>query len=374
LPLLLKKEVAVESMTIQGLRAAIRRSPDGKIAESLIPLPVSAPDKKTLKTKSDQGGTDLTIVSDGDWTTAAKRENGFKFSINEIKFVEGRVDWIDQKIAPGKVVERSLKQIVGSIKRKGPGNVLSANITGRLDNGQPKDHSVHVEGQATLAEDLSSLEGIVMDISTDSLGLKPFHVYFPPWTNVARDFDNAAVRTHVTWEKGDSAKVTLKTDLKAKSRGAAHVNVQGDMVLAQDLSTVQLARASAETDTLPVAIFKASFPPSIPLDPENGTIKAAIKGEWSATNKWSLHGTLSLENAVPTGAFKAMAPKVSIWAQAKLDPEQLMLENMEIREAGKLVSARGKIFKPFLGQSRNGFARRYLAAPRMVERLRDSTA
>jgi hypothetical protein len=186
-----------------------------------------------------------------------------------------------------------------------------------------------------------------MDISTDSLGLKPFHVYFPPWTNVARDFDNAAVRTHMTWEKGDSAKVTLKTDLKAKSRGAAHVNVQGDIVLGQDLSTVQLARASAETDTLPVAIFKASFPPSIPLDPENGTIKAAIKGEWSATNKWSLHGTLSLENAVPTGAFKAMAPKVSIWAQAKLDPEQLMLENMEIREAGKLVSARGKISSPF---------------------------
>ena len=260
LALLLKKEVAVESMTIQGLRAAIRRSPDGKIAGALIPLPVTSPDKKTLKTKPEKGGPDLTIVSDGEGTSGAKQEKRFKFSINEIKFVEGRVDWIDQKIAPGKVVERSLKQITGSIKRKAAGNVLSANITGRLDNGQPKDHSVHIEGQATLAEDLSSLEGIVMDISTDSLGLKPFHVYFPPWTDVARDFDNATIRTHVTWEKGDSAKVTLKTDLKAKSRGAAHVNVQGDIVLAQDLSAVQLARASAETDTLPLAIFKTSFP------------------------------------------------------------------------------------------------------------------
>ncbi len=347
LALLLKKEVVVESMTIQGLRAAIRRSPDGKIAGALIPLPVTSLDKKTLTTKPEKGSPDLTIVSDGEGTSGPKQEKRFKFSINEINFVEGRVDWIDQEIAPGKVVERSLKQIVGSIKRKGPGNVLSANITGRLDNGQPKDHSVHIEGQATLAEDLSSLEGIVVDISADSLGLKPFHVYFPPWTDVARDFDNAAIRTHVTWEKGDSAKITLKTDLRAKSRGAAQVNVQGDLVLAQDFSAIQLARASAETDTLPLAIFKASFPPSLPLDPENGTIKAAIKGEWSATNKWSVHGTLSLENAVPTGTYKAIGPKMSIWVQAKLDPEQLMLENVEVREAGKLVSARGKISSPF---------------------------
>ncbi len=348
---LLKKEVAVESMTILGLRASIRRSPDGTIEAALIPHHVTSPDKKTLQTKPEKVGPELTVVSDGERPPSGMREKRFKFSIGEIKFVDGRVDWIDQKIAPGKVVERSLKQIAGSVKRKAAGNVIAINITGRLENGQPKDHSVHIEGQASLAEDLSSLEGIAMDVSADSLGLKPFYVYLPPWADLTREFDNAAVRTHVTWEKGDSANLTLKTDVKAKTKGGAQLNVQGDIVLAQDLSAVQLVHGRAETDTLPLAIFKASFPPTFPLEPGSGTIKAAIKGEWNQRNNWKLQGTLSLENAVPTGVYRGVASKVSLWAEGKLDPERLLLDDMEIRDDGRLASIKGKITSP-LGNNR----------------------
>ena len=348
---LLKKEVAVESMTILGLRASIRRSPDGTIEAALIPHHVTSPDKKTLQTKPEKVGPELTVVSDGERPPSGMREKRFKFSISEIKFVDGRVDWIDQKIAPGKVVERSLKQIAGSVKRKAAGNVIAINITGRLENGQPKDHSVHIEGQASLAEDLSSLEGVAMDVSADSLGLKPFYVYLPPWADLTREFDNAAVRTHVTWEKGDSANLTLKTDVKAKTKGGAQLNVQGDIVLAQDLSAVQLVHGRAETDTLPLAIFKASFPPTFPLEPGSGTIKAAIKGEWNQRNNWKLQGTLSLENAVPTGVYRGVASKVSLWAEGKLDPERLLLDDMEIRDDGRLASIKGKITSP-LGNNR----------------------
>jgi AsmA-like C-terminal region/AsmA family len=348
LALLLKKEVVVESVTIQGMRAAIRRSPNGAIAGALFPVPATSPQKKALKNKPEQGGSELTVVSDGEGSSHSKPAQGLKFSINEIKFVDGRVDWIDEKVAPGKAVERSLKQISGFLKRKASGNVISANITGRLANGQPKDHSVHIQGQATLAEDLTGLEGIAMDVSSDSLGLKPFYVYLPHWADLARQFDNAAVRTHVTWEKGDSAKIALKTDLKVKSRGSAHVNVRGDIIFAQDLSTIQIAQASAETDTLPLAIFKSSFPRALPLDPETGTVKAAIKGEWKAANNWTLHGTVGLENVAPTGVYRRIAPKVSLWAQASLNPEQLLIDNMEIRETGKLASVTGRISAPFL--------------------------
>jgi hypothetical protein len=345
---LLQKEVTVESVTIQGLRAAIRRARDGAISGAMFPVPATFSGKKEPKTKTEQGGSELTVVSDGGRSSHVKPAKGLKFSVNEIKFVDGRVDWIDEKIAPGKAVERSLKQITGSLKRKASGNVVSANITGRLANGQPKDHSVHIQGQATLAEDLKGLEGLTMDISSDSLGLKPFYVYLPPWADLARKFDNAAVRADVTWEKGDSARIALKTNLKAKSRGSAQVTAQGDVVLGQDLSTVQLAHASAETDALPLVIFKEWWPKSLPLDPANGTVKAAIKGEWKATNNWNFHGTVGLENVTPTGVYRRIAPKVSLWAQAKLDPEQLSLENMEIRETGKLASVTGRISTPFL--------------------------
>lgn len=343
---LLKKEVAVESMTIWGLRAAIRRSPDGTIAGALIPLHVPSPDKKTLQTKPEKGSSELTVVSDSERPPSGVQAKPLKFSINEIKLVEGRVDWIDQKIAPGRVVERSLKQITGSVKRKAAGNVMAVNITGRLDTGQPKDHSVHIEGQVSLAEDLSSLEGIVMDVSAVSLGLRPFDVYLPPWAHLTREFDIAEVRTRVTWEKGDSANLTLKTDLKAKTKGAAQLNIQGDIVLAHDLSAVQLVQGTAETDTLPLAILKTSFPPKFPLDPGSGTIKAAIKGEWNPRNNWNLKGTLGLENAVPTGAYRGLASKVSLWAEGKLNPERLLLDNMEIRDDGRLASMKGKISSP----------------------------
>jgi len=276
----------------------------------------------------------MTVVTDGGGSPRVRPENRVKFSINEVKFVEGRVDWIDEKIMPGTVVERSLKQIAGSLKRNSQDNFISGNLTARLDTGQPKDHLVHIDGQAALAEDLSSLDRIAIDVSADSLGLKPFYVYLP--------------RAKATWEKGVVARLTLKTDLKATSRGAAHLNVQGDVQVSQDLSAIQRVQASAETDMLPLAIFKESFPSGVPLNPESGTIKAAIKGEWNAVDQWRLQSAMSLEDAVPTGVYRGIASKISLWARAKLDPKQLLLDNMEIREPDKLVSIRGKVSSPFL--------------------------
>ncbi len=344
---LLKKEIAVESTTIEGLRVSVRRSQKGTIQGALIPLPSTYAGKPSPKQKN--VGPEVTIESDGHPVRSAnaKPENHLHLSINEVKLVDGRVDWIDQKISPGTVVERSLKQINGILKKNAADNVVSVNITGRLDRGQPKDHSVRIEGQAALSQDQSNVERIAMNVSSDSLELRPFHIYFPPKPRVALEFDNAAVQAHLSWEKAGPVKLALKTVLKANSYGHSHVNIQGDILFAPDMSAIQSLQGTAETDMLPMALFKTSLPRQLPFHPGSGLARAAIKGDWNAANNWRLQGTLSLENIVPTGVYGGIAKKMSLWAQAKLDPDQLLLDNMEIRGAGKLVSLRGKVARPF---------------------------
>jgi len=46
LSLLFRKEIAVESITVQGLHATIRRSSDGTIVTALIPLPAASANTK----------------------------------------------------------------------------------------------------------------------------------------------------------------------------------------------------------------------------------------------------------------------------------------------------------------------------------------
>lgn len=346
---LLKKEIAIESMTVEGLSVSVRRSQTGTIQGALIPLSPTYAGKASPKKKNAK--PELTVVSDGRQAgaTNARPENHLHLSINEVKLVDGRVDWIDQKISPGTVVERSLKQINGTLERNVVRNVVSVNITGRLDRGQPKDHSVRIEGQAALSEDQSKVERIVMDVSSDSLELKPFHIYFPPMPSVALKFKNAAVRAHLSWEKAGPVKLALKTVLKIDPHGNTHVNIQSDILIASDLSGIQSLQGTAETDMLPMALFKTSFPRQLPFNPESGIVRAAINGNWNAANNWKLQGTLSLENVVPTTVYRGIASKVSLWAQAKLDPDQLLLDSLEIRGAGRIVSMRGKVAHPFSG-------------------------
>ena len=198
------------------------------------------------------------------------------------------------------------------------------------------------------------------------LGAEAFSRIFLTLDRRGPDFDNATIRVHVTWEKGSSTKVKLKTNLKA-NRGS-RTESQGDIVLAQDLSAVQF-HGTTETDTLPLRFSKHRSPSSLPLDPESGTIKATIKRGMSATNKWSLHGTLSLENDIPVSSVQGDSSSMSIWAQAKLDPELLMFITWSYTKP-QTGSPRGKISSPFSDKSRSRVPRRYLAAPRMVERLR----
>ncbi len=332
------KEISVESVTIRGLRATARRSPDGAITTAFIPLPVSAPDVGNgAPTKSDSAPE----IRESD----RKPEKRIKWSIDSIYLKDSRIDWVDQSALPGQDVQISLKNLSASLIKSKSDQVVNVKAETELSSVKGKSKPVVIHGTLTPAADLNGLDGAAIDVIANSISLKPFDVYLPSWMN--SDMAVESLTASLNWQKGSEAKVSLKTALKSETRTAAQLNVNADLVAADVLSEIESVRVNAETDGFPVSFLTAALPEKFPLDTRSGVLKATIQANWKKGKDWSADANLNLEDVIPAGSFKGLASKVRIWTQARLEPELLAIESMEISESARIASVSGTLTRPF---------------------------
>jgi len=76
-------------------------------------------------------------------------------------------------------------------------------------------------------------------------------------------------------------------------------------------------------------------------------VKASLQGDWAGGDNWRLNGTAGVENVHLKGQFKGITEPMRGWAQLRLDPELLLLENLDVWAVAKIGSATGKVSKPF---------------------------
>ena len=345
---LLRQEIAIKSMVIEGLRIFIRRTPDGTIEGVFPPLPVhdTGPVPENVAQQPREPDSNITHSGRGE-ARGDHQPSQIKWSVNTIKFVNGRVDWIDRKIVPGQETVVFINEFNGFINQEKSGDPFSFNFTGKMSNDKLSAGSLKVDGFVRPAPDLSGLEQAVVNLHLDSIQLKIVDPYASPWIPEADKFSIHVLDFQVNWEKGKPGQISVKTQVKANSPEIAQVNIKAEVVTAHDFSGIEQIRGTGETDVLPLRFFKTFIPPQIPLSPDKGTIKAEVLGTWTKVQNWKLQGALGLENASPSESFSALGNQVRVWLQVKLDPDTLVLDNLEISAPNKLVSLTGTISKPY---------------------------
>ncbi|MBI5251015.1 MAG: DUF748 domain-containing protein [Desulfomonile tiedjei] len=334
-----RKEISVESVTVRGLRATVRRSHDGTITTAFIPMPVSSPPPEGGARP--ESGTKPEVVPESD----LKPDKQVKWSIDSVYLKDSRIDWVDQHALPGQDVQVSLKNLSATLVRTKPDRKVSVKAVAELCCGSGKPRPVEAHGTVIPAADLNGLDGAVIDFTANSISLKPLDVYLPPWLN--SDMNVESVAASLNWDKGSEAKIRLSTALKSEARTAAQLNVRADLVAADGFSEIESVRVNAETDGFPLSFLTSSLPEKIPLDTRSGILKATIQANWKKGRNWSADANLNLEDLVPAGNLKGLASKVRIWTQAKLEPDLLLIESMEISESNRIASLSGSLTCPF---------------------------
>jgi uncharacterized protein YhdP len=337
-----RKEISIESITIQGLRTTVRRSQEGTISAAFIPLPVSSAPSGGEPQAQPGGKPEAAPGPD------RKPDGKVKWSIDSIFLKNARIDWVDQQALPGQDVQICLKNLSASLVRPKFDRTVNVVADAQLSSGSGKPTRVDIKGTVLPAENLNGLEGANLEVSANSMSLRPFDVYLPGWMNSDLAVESASAS--VNWEKASEPKIRFNTAFKSETRTSAQLTVRAELAAAEDFSAIETGRISAESDGVPISFLTAALPDKLPLDPRHGILKATVQADWKKNQDWTASANLNLEDVVPAGKLKGLASKVKIWCQAKLEPKLLVIESMEVSETARIASIAGTVERPFSDQ------------------------
>ncbi len=345
---LFSRQISIESVTIRRLRIVIRRATDGSVENPFVPTLRSGAAEVLPKKKQEElpsASPEGTVLPPKP-VPSKDVDQRLKWSIETLKLVDARLELIDREIVPGEPARTSLDNINCTLRREKPGNRFALNLQSQLAGENRARSPIGADGTITLADDFSRLLSANVTVSLKSLDLKGLQDYVPPWARLVERFDVASSRAEITWKSDDDARIAFKIDVSGKSKEAPQLKFQGLAVATRDFTGLREIRGTGESDRLPLRLFSRYLPEEFPLDSRAGTLKASVEGQWTASGAWTLQGNIGLEDAVPSGRFKKIAPKVRIWSQAKLTPELLQLDSLEISESTTLAAMAGTVTKP----------------------------
>jgi len=343
---LLNRELSIKSATVTGLRARFERTAEGTVKDPLGHVVAAGISQVTTEAKHPvDTKASARAESDTSESSALARKEGVKWSVRSLALVDCRIDWIDRLAAPGKAI--SLIDISGHLTQQGAGEPVSVLIASRLDPDISGTGLIRLEGQILPIVDFSSLEGAILSLAVEKAPADILRPYFPTWWTAGSDITQFTLQGRIRWEKGQSPKFSLTTEIVPRSGPSAKIDCQGELIAADDLSDVRQLRISGETDALPLKLIATLRSIGFPFDPEQVLIKAKINGEWNRKGPWQLRGTTTLENVVAPGALPGIGHPVRVDAEFRMDPDNLFLDKTEFWESGRLASIIGKIEQPF---------------------------
>jgi len=344
---LLRREVSIESITIEGFKVSLHKPVQRGVSDALPRQSVHAGPAGEAERLTQTPPPPKSEAQPVREPLPESKKSPLTWSVHSIRLVKGRVDWIDRSVVPGEELIVSVSEIDGSLALQGSGPGFSVSMRARLGNHQEKGSPVSLSGTLVPLQDCSGLDSADLNLRCDSVNLTPFSVYVPPHVRLIEEFRQANIRAELRWQKGALPLLSTKTELMTGPNGGPRLNVQADAVLSGDFSSVLKVALSADSDNLPLVFVKRHVPPELPLDPEKGTLKVGLKGEWSQDGTWSLQGSVGGENIALTGKLKSIARTVKVWAQVKLNPEAATVESLEILGPTRLASISGVVKHPF---------------------------
>ena len=342
---LFKRELCIKSAIINGLWASFERTAEGIIKDPFENIISSDHAKIRIENVPAIDEKRPPPADSGSIEPASSaRSDSLKWSVKSLKIVDSRVDWIDRRIGSGVTV--SLSSISGKLIQKRPGEPIFVRLTSSLSsNAKTKETDlITLDGQILPATDFSSVERVAVSLVAEKLPVNILQPYFPDWWTGT--ITQLSLRGRAEWEKKQTSKFLLTTEMISKSAPAAKIDCKGQLITDDSFDLRQIS-FSAETEALPLNLMVRTVSTDIPLDLEETVFKGKIKGEWNKEAPWKLQGIATLENIMSAGMFKGISHPLRLDAEFRADPDNLFLDKTEIWESNRLASIIGKIEKPF---------------------------
>lgn len=343
---LIRGELSVESVKIIGFRTFVERARDGTVRVPFAAIPASS---QGIRLTVDGApppaatGTQPKGEQPGAPRPEDRTAGEVKWSISRIVLADGTIEWIDHHVVPGRKVVIPLRKISGELTQKDDQKSVEIALQALPGDGKNGGSPLEIKGNVVPAPNYSGIALASVSVSSKCLRTGYIRPYLPSGAKPLYSLSCGAVNVRLKLKQGDRPVVSIKAGLKEQPEQADRVRLDADLVAAEGFGAIEEARFKAETDSLPFEFFKDVVPSGFPLDPNAGIIKGSVSGEWKGGRDWRLKGSAALEGALPVGRFKAIAKRVRVWVQGKVEPATVVLDNLEVSDSVKLAEVSGKI-------------------------------
>ncbi len=369
---LLRKKISIRSINVEQFTVHVIREKDGRVLhmfqqdvkppESTAPpaapagsrrltpypapivRPASAP---ALPRHAEQNTRTAAPVPRSDQAPTVTGKEQIAWSVKRLTLRSGTVKWIDTYFIPGREIVITVNGIEGMARQGSAPNKLIVNVTGAPAIEKQKSGPVKIEGTVTLTKDMSRVSGAELTAVGDSVLLAPALPYLPDSAAPARQLTEASLNARLTWNEGDAPTVSLTTKLLCESDPGTRLTVSGDIGFTRDFKSLTKIDWQADAVGLPMKLLKGLSVENLPIQPEAGTVEADVEGQWENPREWTAGGMVLLKECIPKPPLNVVGSKVDLKFNFKLNPDELIIENLEILGPSKISTLKGTVKQPF---------------------------
>lgn len=341
---LFRRQLDIESILVEQFRTSVIRAADGTIRNPFVPIALP---RHPAEGKPEAPSTEGHSQADEVATRVAESAVRLNWSLKRFKLTEGRVEWIDQCVLPGKEVVIPVTGLTVDLSQDEPSAAVSVKATGKLGAAGTRESELRLDGSLVASPDRTAVEAVSLSLSADLLDLQPFRVYVSDEAAEGGLLDPVLLSGRCAWQKGEAPTVNISLVAKQKAEAGAQVSVDGKVALPADpLGHAEIA-FTATSDEMPLKLFRGLLPVWFPLEPSRGVLKGSVGGKWAGSGAWNAHGKLSLEDAEPRGPYAVIGKPIRVAVEADFAPVNLSIVNAEIIGTSKIASIKGQIHRPF---------------------------
>ena len=340
---LIQGKVIIESISLEGFRAQIRRLADGSIRSPLVPLPGSHP-TAAMQEKLPETEEETGLKKPAEPLEAVDMSKP-RLSIKQVSFAEGKIDWVDEHVNPGRDTRIFISDIKGRVSVADSEQDFVFTFSAIVGSLKPGENEVRFDGSVGLTPELSAFQQVRVSVSTELFYLEPFLAYMPKNVPIGPGTVIKGGRAHLNWYKDRPPVFAYEAEFMPWIKDRTRVRLQGDSKLATDFSSVKEATFTVETDAFLLDTISRILPPGFPLI--SGILKGRFNGKWYGPDAWSVHADAQIERAFLEKYFQALRKALAVSVQATVQPKEILIERLDIAESSKIASVSGKIREPF---------------------------
>ena len=343
---LLKGNISISSIQMDGISARIIIHPDGIVEYPFFPPPVSS------------NSADPSVLSKGPAVTTSaaeqmskpeievSQEPGISWSIDEVRATDIAVGLTDLRDASSDFAKGSLAVSGIEMAQTSRKNEFTVVMNGvKFDSGPESTIKSNVKGVVKLKSSLASVETLQLNLKIETANLSALTPFAPEHKHTLERFSIQDGILKLDYDASQGTVAELSAPLSHAAGKSSPIMLRGRVETSKDSSSLSRLELNGESSGTPLALF-APFNTIHSIDLSKGVFSGSFAFNGNPLGEWSGKADLKLQGASLIKGSSIGLSDAGLSVVASGTPRVISLQEFNVKDQSILFKLSGEITDP----------------------------